>query len=148
LGGKAIRWSPFPLQMSTTEPFVQLGKVFTIRPLCQASADYCLERERRARTAQRGIQEKLTTDRGQIPAKAKQLGNDLTVQPDSPRRRGRPAIGAEIKRQALEVKQMPGKTNKDVAKILYGTTYPTLAQVRNVTTILRHFQKTSGVKKL
>jgi len=52
----------------------------------------------------------------------------------------------EIKRRAWEAKQEPGITNKDVAKILYGTPRPTQRQVQNVTTILRHYVKSLGLK--
>jgi type IV secretory pathway VirB10-like protein len=66
------------------------------------------------------------------------------AQPEPPRKQGRPAIPMEIKRQALEAKQKPGNTNKDVAKIIYGTARPTLRQVKNVTTILRYYQNHQG----
>jgi hypothetical protein len=70
-----------------------------------------------------------------------------TVSPEVIRKRGRPAISPETKRKALEAKQSPGGTNKDAAKILYGTEYPTLRQVKNVPAILRYYQKSLGMKK-
>jgi hypothetical protein len=38
--------------MSVAASIVHHGRVFTIRPLCRACADYCLEREQQARSAQ------------------------------------------------------------------------------------------------
>ena len=58
------------------------------------------------------------------------------------RRRGRPTtIPDELKRKALAAK-CEGKSNKELAKILYTNTYPSPQQVKNVPSILRHFRKT------
>ena len=55
---------------------------------------------------------------------------------------GRPTtISIEQKRLALAAKK-EGKTNKECAQILYDIRYPTQQQVKNVTSILRHFKKT------
>ena len=75
---------------------------------------------------------------------ASSMEKKTPVQPESPRKQGRPAIPMEIKRQALEAKQKPGNTNKDAAKSLYGTARPTLRQVKNVATILGCYQNHQG----
>ena len=55
---------------------------------------------------------------------------------------GRPTtISIEQKRLALAAKK-EGKTNKECAQILYDIRCPTQQQVKNVTSILRHFKKT------
>jgi hypothetical protein len=83
---------------------------------------------------------------GGVPgAETNEIGQ--TVSPRVPRKRGRPAISLETKRKALEAKQRPGGTNKDAAKILYGTQQPTLRHVKNVHAILRYYQKSLEMKK-
>jgi hypothetical protein len=58
-----------------------------------------------------------------------------------PRKRGRPSpIPFERKVLALEAKQA-GRSNKEVAQILHGTSYPSDQQVKNVYSILRYFQR-------
>jgi hypothetical protein len=71
----------------------------------------------------------------------------LNLSAAAPRKRGRPAIPSETKRQAWEAKQKPGNTLKDVASILYSTQHPTLRQVKNVPAILKHYQKSLEMKK-
>jgi len=63
------------------------------------------------------------------------------------RKRGRPGIPSETKRQAWHAKQKPGNTMKDVASILYSTQHPTVRQVKNVPAILKHYQKSLEMKK-
>lgn len=61
------------------------------------------------------------------------------------RKRGRPIkISDSLKRRALEMKDA---TNKTRAQILYETGYPSLQQVKNVPSILRHFKRKSNVKE-
>ncbi len=79
-------------------------------------------------------------------AEAEALGASVRGQvviPPVLRKRGRPAIPLETKRKAWDAKQRPGGTNKDAAKILYGTQHPTGRQIRNVPAILRYYQKRS-----
>jgi hypothetical protein len=71
----------------------------------------------------------------------------LGVSAVAPRKRGRPGIPSETKRQAWEAKQKPGNTSKDVASILYRTQHPTLSQVKNVPAILKHYLKSLEMKK-
>src|ERR1041385_1507530 len=54
------------------------------------------------------------------------------------KKRGRPpTISEERKAAALQAKT-DGGTNRDAAKLIYGTRYPTPQQVKNVPAILRH----------
>ncbi len=68
----------------------------------------------------------------------------------TPRKRGRPPIADELKIKALEAKANGG-SNRDAAKELYSTRYPTPQQVKNVPTILRHFadrmKKSNGARR-
>ena len=69
-------------------------------------------------------------------------GGSSTGEPAPRKSPGRPTtIPIEKKRQALAAKK-EGKTSKECAQILYGIRYPTNQQVKNVTSILRHFRKT------
>jgi hypothetical protein len=64
-------------------------------------------------------------------------GVDPLVAAPKPRKRGRPSkIPDERKQRALAA-----KGNKERAMILYGTTYPTPQQVKNVYSILKNYQK-------
>jgi len=59
-----------------------------------------------------------------------------------PRKRGRPcSIPAGRKEEALQAKAQKS-SNSAVAKILYHTQYPTPQQVKNVSSILNHYQRT------
>ncbi len=132
---------PTPPGINWADPMVEHGEIYTIRPLCQASADYCLERARQARSEERTAKASAVI----VGPKANHLGQ--TVSPQLPRKRGRPGISLEVKRHAWKAKQRPGTTNKDVAKILYGTPYPSLSQVKNVPAILRYYKKSLEMKK-
>jgi hypothetical protein len=60
--------------------------------------------------------------------------------PPPAKKRGRPAkIEASKKRAALAAKES-GATGKEVAKILYGVTYPTTQQVKNAPNILNYYK--------
>jgi len=86
---------------------------------------------------------------GVRPFKQPSAGN---CEPDSPLRRSKPQlrnrnvavpikIPDERKERALVAKR-DGKSTKECAKILYATEYPTLQQVKNVYSHLRHYQRT------
>ena len=63
------------------------------------------------------------------------------------RRRGRPiTIPNERKRAALECKAKGG-SNRDAAVLLYDKKYPTPQEVKNVPSILRHYEKTANKPK-
>ena len=71
-----------------------------------------------------------------------------TLSAPAQRPRGRPLIiSLDRKRQALDAKQRRENTNRDAAKILYGTEHPTLNQVKNVPAILNHYRKSLKDKK-
>lgn len=59
--------------------------------------------------------------------------------PNVRKRRGRPSIPDERKAAALNAKNT-GKPNKDAATLLYNTKFPTPQQVKNVSSILKHYQ--------
>jgi hypothetical protein len=60
------------------------------------------------------------------------------------KKRGRPqTIPDDRKAAALEIK-LAGGSNKDAAKKLYNTTYPSSTQVKSTSTILREYQKKLG----
>ena len=85
-------------------------------------------------------------ERGTVTgAETNEIGQ--TLSPEVPRKRGRPAISLERKRKALEAKQRTGGTNKSAAKILYDTEHPTLRQIKNAPSILKHYQKSLAMKK-
>ena len=67
-----------------------------------------------------------------------------SVRQRAPRKkRGRPTIISDkLKLQALGV-----RGGKARAKILYGTLYPSSQQVKNVASILRHFERTRGTSE-
>ena len=77
------------------------------------------------------------TSRSQEPSVAQTPVQQAPVK----KKRGRPPIAHDLKKEALELKNNGG-TNRDCAKILYTTTYPTKGQVRNVNAILKHYQRT------
>jgi hypothetical protein len=84
---------------------------------------------------------------GRAPSMDESAGRSALSAP-AQRPRGRPLIiSLDRKRQALEAKQRPGITNREAAKILYGTKHPTLQQVKNVFAILKHYQKSLEMKK-
>jgi hypothetical protein len=56
------------------------------------------------------------------------------------KKRGRPAkFPAEVMEKAVAAKEA-GQTNRECAKILYATSYPTAQQVKNVSSIFRHYR--------
>ncbi|MBZ5583374.1 MAG: hypothetical protein LAQ30_14425 [Acidobacteriia bacterium] len=62
-------------------------------------------------------------------------------------RRGRPEkIPKASKQKALEVKN-DGGTNRDAARALYNTSYPTHQQVKNVSSMLRNYKRTLSEHK-
>jgi hypothetical protein len=67
-----------------------------------------------------------------------------TKQPIVSRKRGRPPqIPDKRKADAAVIKQNGG-SNRDAAKKIYNTPYPSPQQVKNVPTILRHYQATQN----
>jgi len=57
------------------------------------------------------------------------------------KKRGRPPkIPDDRKEQAQRAKDS-GKTNRQCAQMLYDTVYPTVGQIKNVTSILNHYRK-------
>ncbi len=138
----------------------------TIYRLIEASADYCLKLETKdiikvrspGRDRERDtVQDQKRQESLQRPAndshdeRANQEGDlpradhgpsdktKLSAEVGSQRKkRGRPAvIPDDRKRQALRA-----KGGKARAQILYNTKYPTPQQIKNVRSILRHFEKT------
>lgn len=95
------------------------GMTGIIRNVCRASAVCC------KRCAREEIRAALM----------KRTQSEVTV--ESQKKRGRPPISDQLKLEALEV-----KGGKARAEILYGTKRPTPQQVKNQSTILRHFKKT------
>jgi hypothetical protein len=68
---------------------------------------------------------------------------DSGIAPRSPRGRGRPVeIKDELKRKALELK-LGGGTNREAAQVIYNTRHPSAQQVKNVPSILRHYEQRS-----
>jgi len=62
---------------------------------------------------------------------------------DNQKRRGRPVIIPEERKQAAVECKANGGTNRDAAKLIYDTRYPTPQQVKNVPAILRNYQQGS-----
>jgi hypothetical protein len=57
------------------------------------------------------------------------------------RRRGRPQKISDERKAEAEALKDSGGTNRDAAAKLYGTSYPTVQQVKNVCSILREYRK-------
>jgi hypothetical protein len=80
---------------------------------------------------------------GTIPQQSSNTNSVVTALESgtAPKRRGRPqTIPNSTKAEALKIK-MQGGTNRDAAKKLYDTKYPTTQQVKNVCSILRYYTK-------
>jgi hypothetical protein len=110
------------------------GNVYRIMRLCAASADLCCVLEERALEAE-GLRATVQTI----------VVDPLPVLSPIIRKRGRPqTIPDERKQKAIAVKENGG-SNKAAAVELYGVRRPSIQQVKNVPTILRHFRQ--GMKK-
>jgi hypothetical protein len=71
----------------------------------------------------------------------RECGGELAPTPSERKKRGRPqTIPDERKALALAVKQSGG-SNRDAAMMLYSAQYPKPQQVKNVGTILKHYQE-------
>jgi hypothetical protein len=57
------------------------------------------------------------------------------------KKRGRPAKIALGKKQSALAARKNGRTWREVAKILYGTHYPTAQQVKNAPNVLKHYER-------
>lgn len=103
---------PTPPGIDWADPMVERGEIYTIRPLCQASADYCLERALQARSEERTAQASATI----VGRKTNNIGQ--TVRPQPPRMRGRPVAelqaGSEIpsSTEGLEIGWSQGSHSK------------------------------------
>ena len=64
------------------------------------------------------------------------------------KKRGRPQTIPDEKKEAALKKKNDGGTNRDAAKILYATTYPTDQQVKNVTSILENYKKRQSASRI
>lgn len=71
-----------------------------------------------------------------------EAGGSKSGSAGAPKKRGRPPFSEEKKEAALKVKAAGG-TNRDQAKVLYGTLYPTPQQVKSTSTIRREWLKKS-----
>jgi hypothetical protein len=110
----------------------------TINQVCAASADYCKILEARALEVERRMSGWIAKGKQEIPPSwPGDWDSGRTSQP-SRNKRGRPAlIPADRKLKALSV-----QGGKARAQILYNTKYPTPQQIKNVRSILRHFEQT------
>ena len=82
-------------------------------------------------------------DQDSAPSKSEQPGEtpaEVSL-PNPAKKRGRPSKFSSSLKQKAYVAKSKG-TNRDAAKILYGTTRPSGQQVKNVPTILRNLKKT------
>ena len=108
------------------------GEVVVIERLFEASVLLCEELESRAEASSAKRDEQFDN------------GGRTNCPAESKRKRGRPVkIPATTKDAALGVLKAGG-SYKDAAAKLYDTKYPTSQQVKNVSSILRHYKKTSS----
>ena len=109
-------------------------KRWRIPALCAASAELCMEFETRAREAGTSKDERASA--GEVEP----VNGCSTPQPVDKRKRGRPPLPLERKTAAAKLKAT-GSSNKQVASVLYNNPYPTSQQTKNVSTVLRYWQK-------
>lgn len=114
----------------------QMGRL-QLLPACETSANQWLRlRRRKLRTL---FADRLLAETVQQTSYEQAVLTPRQPDPTKPKR-GRPPLPKENKKRALEAKNS-GKTNREVASLLYGTSYPTEQHIKSVHSILKHYQK-------
>jgi hypothetical protein len=84
----------------------------------------------------------LTASNEDLIRLVEELVESLRRQTATKGEKGRPAKIPSSRKASARARKEAGATNRECAQILYDTPHPTNQQVKNVSTILRHYDKT------